>query len=271
MGGVARLKGKRLSFPNRQGVVNTLAVPAQVWEGEEDVKDSLLAEIASGECANDFDLDAIAAVVTVQIAERRPLWDLYRERVAGRQARRAARTAVEFFFEVPPDPTYLVPGLIAKEQVTLVAGREKLSGKSTHVYWLIGAMERQEATLYGAAYRRAAKTLIVTEEPDSAISDKIEKFGLRDAVIILNRDIPLAAFGEGEPPKVQWERKLEFIERDDQVVASTSCSTRWRGSLRPTRRTRRARPARRCGLVDGAALEPGRHDRAPRAKGRHDP
>lgn len=84
-----------------------------------------------------------------------------------------------------PDAQFIVPGLVAREQVTLIAGREKLSGKSTLTAYLMGALERGEETVFGQALGRPVRTVWLTEEPDYSLYEKVERFGLGAGVMIV--------------------------------------------------------------------------------------
>ena len=86
------------------------------------------------------------------------------------------------------------------------------SGKSTLIFNIVGAMERNERTMFGAAYGRPVRSLIVTEEPEYALRDKCEKFNLRDAWIVEDWVWPLDRMPGGSVQK-QWEYKLEQVER----------------------------------------------------------
>ena len=102
-----------------------------------------------------------------------------------------------------PDAQFIVPNLIAREQVTLIEGREKLSGKSTLTSYLMGAPERDEETVFGPALGRAARTVWLTEEPDHSLYEKVKRFGLGTGVMIV-RNYAVAS--------LPFARKLELLE-----------------------------------------------------------
>src|SRR5437868_4676185 len=98
------------------------------------------------------------------------------------------RTAKDLLAQVPEQVNWLVPGVLAPGWTTKLAGREKL-GKGTHAYYLIGCLERGERTVYGPAAVGKAKTLILTEEPEESVREKVELFKLSDAYIIFGYEL----------------------------------------------------------------------------------
>jgi hypothetical protein len=111
-----------------------------------------------------LDPDAIADAV---LADTRP---------------KIGRTAAELLAEVPEEPAWVIPGLLARSWTIKVAAREK-TGKGTFIALLLGAVERGEETLFGPA-TEPTTALIYTEEPQDSIREKIADAGLRRATVV---------------------------------------------------------------------------------------
>lgn len=109
----------------------------------------------------------------------------------------------------------LVPGLLAKGLVTLVQGREKLSGKSTLMAYLIGCLARGEETAFGPAYKRPVRSVWLTEEPEYARIEKAARFGVGGAkagVLIVSDALTLPIDrAEGDSLAEKWNSKLTSL------------------------------------------------------------
>jgi hypothetical protein len=148
-----------------------------------------------GESEADFDLDAVGEgllAALVAFFQRRD--EVEALGISGD----GIELASHMLGQGKPDAQYIVPGLIAREQVTLISGREKLSGKSTLTAYLMGALERDEETVFGPALGYPVRTVWLTEEPDYSLFEKVERFRL-GAGVLLARNYALgggASFGE---------------------------------------------------------------------------
>ncbi len=109
-------------------------------------------------------------------------------RALGVSARNVGRTAAELLAEAPETPDYLIPGMVGVGWTVKIAGREK-SGKGTLVFYLLGSLERQLETVFGCAYAEPVTALIVTEEPQDALREKIERFRLNRATILYGHEL----------------------------------------------------------------------------------
>jgi AAA domain len=99
--------------------------------------------------------------------------------------------ASELRAQPEPEHDWLVPGLERLGGTTIIAGREKESGKSTLIFALTRALERDEATVFGPASSRCVRTVLLTEEPEYSIREKCEDFDLGDGLLIVyNHDVP---------------------------------------------------------------------------------
>lgn len=92
------------------------------------------------------------------------------------------RTAAELLAEVPEEPAWIIPGLIARPWTVKVAAREK-TGKGTFIALMLGAVERGEDTIFGPA-TEPTTALIYTEEPEDSIREKIADAGLQRATVL---------------------------------------------------------------------------------------
>ncbi len=92
------------------------------------------------------------------------------------------RSAATLLKEAPETPDWLIPGVIARSWMVKLAAREK-TGKGTLIAYLLGCLERGEATVFGPA-TAPTTALIYTEEPPDSIREKIDHAGLADAWII---------------------------------------------------------------------------------------
>jgi hypothetical protein len=105
------------------------------------------------------------------------------------------RTADYLRTHVPPEPEWLVPGVLAKGQTTELNGREKI-GKGWFEAYLIGAMERGTPTLFGPSEHVPARTLIYTEEPEHSLREKLEAFDVKDALIVYHWELGMKRWTE---------------------------------------------------------------------------
>jgi hypothetical protein len=214
--------GEHFVFRARDGSHRQLRIPPEVWREDEDFDHLyggdygrwLVHAIGMHEDTDAFDLEALAEELERDVEEHRPMWREVQEHHArtAELGRRAevfpGRTALELLNEVEPERDELVPGLIVRGGVTLVGGREKLSGKSTLMFYLAGAMERSEATAFGEPYREPVRTIFLTEEPAYAIRDKVERFGLRDGRVVYGWEVP-ATSGDGAHQR--WQERVTHI------------------------------------------------------------
>jgi len=126
--------------------------------------------------------------------------ELDRLRREALEASRVGRTAAALRSEVPAELDELVPGLLIRGWAHKFAGREKQAGKGTLVCYLIGRLERGEPTVFGPA-PQAASAVILTEEPEESIREKLEAFDLRRSRIIYGWE--LAA--------LPWHEKVQRV------------------------------------------------------------
>lgn len=108
---------------------------------------------------------------------------------------RFGRTAAELLAEQPEEVDWLVPGLLAPGWSMKLAAREK-TGKGTLIAYLIGCLERDEATVFGEAPGRRVASLILTEEPPESMREKLAAFDLQRSVVVSGHE--LAGYGWGE-------------------------------------------------------------------------
>lgn len=119
------------------------------------------------------------------------------------------RRASDILENVPEEPNWLVPGVIAPGWMVKVAGREK-TGKGTFIMHLLGCLERRQATVFGPAHKDAVTALVYTEEPEDSIREKIAESDLRDAFVVYGWE--LAGIADW-PKKCAWLVKIaEQIE-----------------------------------------------------------
>lgn len=110
------------------------------------------------------------------------------------------RTALELRQSTPPEPTWLVPGLLGLGMTTEVNGREKI-GKGWFEAYLIGALERDEPSLFGPGRKGATKALIYTEEPEQSLVQKFASFDIKDAFVVY----------QWELAKLSWKDKIDWL------------------------------------------------------------
>lgn len=110
------------------------------------------------------------------------------------------RTAEELRLSTPPEPEWLVPGILGLGMVTEVNGREKI-GKGWFEAYLIGALERNEATLFGPGRDGSVKTLIYTEEPEVSLVQKFDSFDINSSFVVY----------QWELAKLNWLDKIDWL------------------------------------------------------------
>jgi hypothetical protein len=87
------------------------------------------------------------------------------------------RPLAEALSSTPEEPAWVVPGMVAKGLVTVLAGKPKV-GKSTFAFGMVKAIARRESFLGDEAVR--AKTLLLTEERELTLNEKWNVFGLAE-------------------------------------------------------------------------------------------
>lgn len=130
------------------------------------------------------------------------------------------RTARELIESTPEDPDWLIPGLLAPGTVTELNAREK-AGKGWFINYLIGALERNERTVFGES--RATKSLVFTEEPHQPLREKFETFGVNDAYVVFHWEMGQRQW----PDTVKW--LTEFMSTNDHellFIDNISAATR---------------------------------------------
>jgi hypothetical protein len=111
------------------------------------------------------------------------------------------RLASELRAEVPEQVPWLVPGVLAPGWTTKVAAREK-TGKGKLAAYLIGNLERGQPTVFGGTLPTATVTaLVLTEEPDESMREKLE-----------DHDVTLARIISGyELAGLDWHQKWRHL------------------------------------------------------------
>lgn len=211
-------------FHSSDGRACKLFVPASLWEEKHRygrLEAWLAHELSQvGEDEADFDLEPLAKQLALDINAGKAEWEELRDLYALKQEHGMGAPARLLRAQAPKEQDWMVPGLIARGSMTLIQGREKLSGKSTIVFNLIGQLERREATLFGPAYKEAVKTLIITEEPEYAIVDKLNRFDLMDCWVVQDWSWPLDKV-EGYTMQDKWVEKLVQVE---QLANALGCA-----------------------------------------------
>jgi hypothetical protein len=111
--------------------------------------------------------------------EEQARWDANLRAELGR---RIGRTAEELISEVSAEVDWYIPGVLAPGWTVKLAAREKM-GKGTLVVYLLGKLERGEPTVFGDACEPVT-ALILTEEPEESIREKLDLFGVKRALVI---------------------------------------------------------------------------------------
>jgi hypothetical protein len=210
-------------FHSLDGRAVRLLIPHEVWEDTEafgSLEGWLAHELSMiGEPEAEFDLVALAQELAHELDAGRPEWEELQGLVKLKLQHGMGEPARLLRSRAPEERDWFVRGLIARGGVTLIGGREKLSGKSTLVFNLIGKLERREETIFGPAYRTPVKSLVITEEPEYAIQDKADRFDLVDTWIVQDWSWPLDKV-EGSTMQEKWVNKLVQVE---QLAFATGC------------------------------------------------
>jgi len=176
----------------------------------------LAHELATvGEDEAQFDLDAVAPDLLTALAWAYARRDEMAE-LFGSGEHRGLELASHLLEQGRPDVDWFVPGVIAKQQVTLIEGREKIAGKSSLLAYLMAAMEHAEGTVFGPAFHRPVRTVWLTEEPEGPLYEKAERFGLGAGVLIVrNYALP---DGLDFPGKLRYVGDIARAFKADHVV-----------------------------------------------------
>jgi hypothetical protein len=102
--------------------------------------------------------------------------------------------------ETADEPPWLIPQVLALGSITEVNGREK-AGKGYFEAYLIGSLERGEATCFGLSERPKARTLIYTEEPVQSLKEKFDQFDINEAMVVYHWELAHLA----------WEDVVEWL------------------------------------------------------------
>ena len=122
--------------------------------------------------------------------------------------------AADIIESVPPEPEWLVPGLLAPGWCLMVSSREK-TGKGTLVSYLLGAIEHGADTVFGEASSRRMTALYFTEEPIDAIAEKARYQHMQDSNYLFAWDLPPEILNL---PKKEWKRWSAVV----QVLINTA-------------------------------------------------
>jgi hypothetical protein len=113
----------------------------------------------------------------------------------GQEPPAVGRTAAELLAEETQPVDFLTPGLLIRNQSTLVVAREK-AGKGTLAFSTIGCLESGLPTAFGPAYPERVTSVILTEEPMESVREKLELFGIREAFIVYGWELSGLAWPE---------------------------------------------------------------------------
>lgn len=97
--------------------------------------------------------------------------------------------ARDLIAEVPEEPDWLVPNLLAKGWAMMVSAREK-TGKGTLIAYLIGCLETGSDTVFGLGAGEQMTALIFTEEPSDSTAEKARDSKLSGSAYVFGWDIP---------------------------------------------------------------------------------
>lgn len=142
------------------------------------------------------------------------------DQVAEQPTPTIGRTALALRQSTPVEPDWLVPGMLGLGMVTELNGREKI-GKGWFEAFLVGSLERDESTFFGPGIG-ATKTMIYTEEPETALVQKFDSFDINEAFVVYQWELAKLKWAD----KIEWlveqtlaqEAKLLFI---DNISAAT--------------------------------------------------
>src|SRR5215207_6529003 len=111
------------------------------------------------------------------------------------------RTAEELLAQTPEQPDWIIPGIIARKWTVKVAAREK-AGTGVFVTNMLGCVERGAPTVFGPACEPLA-SLILSEEPEDAMREKVAHAGLRKSRLIFGHELPRHLD--------TWKRKVDYL------------------------------------------------------------
>lgn len=117
-----------------------------------------------------------------------------REREERERPKLPGRLARDLTSEAPAEIDWLVPGFVAPGWTVKVAAREKV-GKGTLAQYVIGHLERGEDTCFGPT-PRPTTALILTEEPQESMVEKLRLFGVEKARIVSNWELASLSWSE---------------------------------------------------------------------------
>src|SRR5215207_928793 len=137
------------------------------------------------------DQSAARAAKAAEAAEEQALLD---------EGQLPGRTAEELLAQTPEQPDWIIPGIIARKWTVKVAAREKV-GKGTFITNMLGFVERGEPTVFGPACE-PINTLILSEEPEDAMREKVAHAGLRKARLIYSHELSRLD---------TWKRKVDYL------------------------------------------------------------
>lgn len=122
------------------------------------------------------------------------------------------RTARALRDSTPPEPDWLVPGILGLGMATEVNGREKI-GKGWFEAYLLGRLEHGDPSLFGPGNQGAATALIYTEEPEYSLREKMEAFDVERGFIIYQWELAMMTWTQ----KVDWLAKAA-LEKGARVL-----------------------------------------------------
>jgi AAA domain-containing protein len=117
-----------------------------------------------------------------------------REREERERPQFPGRLASDLTGEALAEIDWLVPGFVAPGWTVKVAAREKV-GKGTLALYVIGRLERGEDTCFGPT-PRAATALILTEEPQESMVEKLRLFGVTRARVVAGWELASRSWPE---------------------------------------------------------------------------
>lgn len=111
------------------------------------------------------------------------------------------RTARSLRDSTPPEPDWLIPGILGLGMATEINGREKI-GKGWFETYLLGRLEHGLETLFGPT-TQAAPALIYTEEPEYSLREKMEAFDVEQGFIVYHWELAM----------LTWTQKVDWLSR----------------------------------------------------------
>lgn len=97
------------------------------------------------------------------------------------------RSAADLMAQAPEQPDWLIPGWLGRTWAVKIAAREKV-GNGKFVMTMLGHLERGEPTIFGPA-AEPTTALVLTEEPQDSIREKIADAGLLKATIVYGYEL----------------------------------------------------------------------------------